>query len=217
VEEVVRGVTAAVLVTALFGLFTAIAAAVVAYSLGHKQTRNEKQAEVLIELRRKYLGLAKQLYIFSGPLPPDDELEQIESLQPDIDAMLGTFMTNACTWTPTSPRKPGGSVGASCNTSTTCEGPGEQMRAFRRCILLTVRSSVRPDRRWSSGGMKSFLSCLKISKRRSVSFAMFAGLCGPPYGNYSGWDKLAEPHPGDAQEGTEALVEGDGGKYGLRA
>jgi hypothetical protein len=84
-----------VLVTALFGLFTAIVAAalgtVVAYSLGHKQTRNEKQAEVLIELRRKYLGLSKQLLIFSGPLLPDDELEQIESMQPDIDAMLGYF------------------------------------------------------------------------------------------------------------------------------
>ncbi len=90
----VRGMTV-VLVTALFGLFTTIAVAalgtVVAYALGHKQTRNEKQAEVLIELRRKYLGLSKQLHIFSGPLPPDDELEQIESMQPDIDAMLKYF------------------------------------------------------------------------------------------------------------------------------
>jgi hypothetical protein len=95
VEEVVRGVTAAVLITALvtamFGLFTAIAAAVVAYSLGHKQPRNEKQAEVLIELRRKYLRLSKRLLIFSGPLPPDDELEQIESMQPHIDAMQEYF------------------------------------------------------------------------------------------------------------------------------
>ena len=90
----VRGMSV-VLVTALFGLFTTIAVAalgtVVAYALGHKQTRNEKQAEVLIDLRRKYLGLSKQLLIFSGPLPPDDELEQIESMQPNIDAMLGYF------------------------------------------------------------------------------------------------------------------------------
>jgi hypothetical protein len=94
VAEDVRGVTT-VLVTALFGLFTTIAVAalgtVVAYALGHKQTRNEKQAEVLIELRRKYLGLSKQLHIFSGPLPPDDELEKLESMQHDIDAMLEYF------------------------------------------------------------------------------------------------------------------------------
>jgi hypothetical protein len=84
-----------VLVTALFGLFTAIVAAalgtVVAYSLGHKQTRNEKQAEVLIELRRKYLGLSKQLHIFTVPFPQEDELEKLESMQHDIDAMLEYF------------------------------------------------------------------------------------------------------------------------------
>jgi hypothetical protein len=84
-----------VLVTALVGLFTAIVAAalgtVVAYSLGHKQTRNEKQAEVLIELRRKYLGLSKQLHIFTVPFPQEDELEHIESMQHDIDAMLEYF------------------------------------------------------------------------------------------------------------------------------
>jgi hypothetical protein len=87
-------VTAA-LVVGLIGLFTAIVAAVVGtvigFSLGHKQTRNEKQAEVLIEFRRKYLGLSEQFHVFSGPLPPDDELEQIESLQPDIDAMRKYF------------------------------------------------------------------------------------------------------------------------------
>jgi hypothetical protein len=93
--EDVRGVTT-VLVTALFGLFTTIAVAalgtVVAYALGHKQTRNEQQAEVLIELRRKYLGLSKQLLIFSVPLPlGTSEPEQIESMQPDIDAMLEYF------------------------------------------------------------------------------------------------------------------------------
>jgi hypothetical protein len=84
VEEDVRGVTT-VLVTALVGLFTTIVGAVVGtvigFSLGHKQTRNEKQAEVLIELRRKDLGLSEQLQIFSVPLPQGtSELEQIESM-----------------------------------------------------------------------------------------------------------------------------------------
>jgi hypothetical protein len=94
VAENVRRVTA-VLVTALFGLFTAIVGAVVGtvigFSLGHKQTRNETQAEVLIELRRKYLGLSKELRIFSVPFPQDEELEHVESMQHDIDAMLEYF------------------------------------------------------------------------------------------------------------------------------
>jgi hypothetical protein len=94
VAQDVRGVTT-VLVTALVGLFTTIVGAVVGtvigFSLGHKQTRNEKQAEVLIELRRKYLGLSEQLQIFSVPFPQDDELEYIESMQHDIDAMLEYF------------------------------------------------------------------------------------------------------------------------------
>jgi len=85
----------AVLVTALIGLFTAIVGAVlgtvVGFTLGHRQTRNEKQAEVLSELRRKYLGLKKQLLIFSVPLPQEDEPEQIESMQPGIDAMVEYF------------------------------------------------------------------------------------------------------------------------------
>jgi len=94
VAENVRWVTA-VLVTALFGLFTArvgaVVGTVIGFSLGHKQTRNETQAEVLIELRRKYLGLSKELRIFSVPFPQDEELEHIESMQHDIDAMLEYF------------------------------------------------------------------------------------------------------------------------------
>ena len=94
VAQSVRGVTA-VLVTGLIGLFIAIVSAVlgavVGSLIGHKQTRNDKQAEVLIELRRKYLGLTEQLQIFSVPFPLDDELEQIESMQPGIDAMLEYF------------------------------------------------------------------------------------------------------------------------------
>jgi hypothetical protein len=81
-----------VLVTLLFGLFAGIAGVVLGHWLGHKQTRNEQQAEVLIELRRKYRGLSEQLLIFSVPLPQGtSELEQIESMQPDIDAMLEYF------------------------------------------------------------------------------------------------------------------------------
>jgi len=194
----VRGMTV-VLVTALFGLFTTIAVAalgtVVAYALGHKQTRNEKQAEVLIELRRKYLGLSEQLHIFSGPLPPDDELEQIESMQPDIDAMLEYFHNERMYLDPNLTEQARWICGGFLKHFDDMRRARRADAGLRRGILLTVRSSVTPDRRWSSGGRESFLSCLKISKRLSISFAVPAGRCGTPYANYSGRDKLAWLRP----------------------
>ena len=158
----VRGMTV-VLVTSLFGLFTTIAVAalgtVVAYALGHKQTRNEKQAEVLIKLRRKYLDLSKQLHIFTVPSPQEDELEHIESMQHDIDVMLEYFQNER----------------------------------------MYLDPNLTKKARWICGGFQQHVDHMRRARRAD---------CGPPYGNYSGWDKLAEPHPGDVQEGTEALVEG---------
>jgi hypothetical protein len=193
VAEDVRGVTT-VLVTALVGLFTTIGGAVVGtvigFSLGHKQTRNERQTEVLIELRRKYLGLCEQLQIFSVPFPQDDELEYIESMQHDIDAMLEYFhnermyldsnLTEKARWL--------------------CGGfmlHFDHMRRARRddAGLSKMHSSYRAAfdraRQEMEQWRESFLSCLKISKWRSISFAVPAGLCRPPYANCWGGDKLA--------------------------
>jgi hypothetical protein len=91
VEEIVRRMTA-LLVTGLFGLFMTLVGTVLGYRLGLKKTRNEQQAEVLIELRRKYLRLKDRFLDFSVPLPPGkDRLEQINAMQADIDDMVDYF------------------------------------------------------------------------------------------------------------------------------
>ena len=81
VKEAVRRMTA-LFITGLFGLFTTIVGTILEYRLGLKKSRNEQQAEVLIELRRKY--------------PPGVRLA--ETRQPASTGRLSTICQRVVVW-----------------------------------------------------------------------------------------------------------------------
>ena len=76
----------------LLGILGVLIGSLLGYRLGRRRSRYEKQAEVLIELRRMFLSLKDQFVVFSVPHDPGiTRLEQINSMEPSIDEMLTYF------------------------------------------------------------------------------------------------------------------------------
>lgn len=81
--------------TGLFGILAALLGSLFGYRLGRRRSRYEKQAEVLIELRRMFLGLKDQFDVFSVPLETGTtKLEQIAAIEPGINEMVNYFRSH---------------------------------------------------------------------------------------------------------------------------